>query len=156
MKRARGHSDDPSRVDGFSLIEMLLVLAILALVSSLFLPSFGRTREMTSEQIAHQIHAVFLKAHTNAISRGSLESVQIDLQAREVSYGSASIEIPAGLRVDLRVGRELLAAGGAATLLFFPDGGSSGAEMAFTDQRKKIASVAVPWLTGIPALVRNP
>lgn len=135
---------------------MLLVLAILALVSSLFLPTFAKSREKTPKQMAYDLHAVFLKARTNAISRGLLEAVHLDLKAREVSYDGAPIEIPASLRVDLRVGRELVAADGAATLLFLPDGGSSGAEITFTDQREKAVGVAVLWLTGVPTLLKYP
>jgi general secretion pathway protein H len=143
---------------GFSLIEMLLVLVILALVSSLFVPTLRHGgRDKTPAAMAYELQAVFLKARANAISRGVTESIQLDLTEKEVTYSGAeqAIRIPESLQANLLVGRQLLVTDGAATLLFFPDGGSSGVKVTFTDQKRNVAGVVVSWLTGTPVVLRE-
>jgi general secretion pathway protein H len=141
---------------GFSLIEMMVVLAILAVATGLFASTLRPgSRGTTPEAIAYKLHAVFLRARINAISRGGIQAVQLDMATRQVVYlgGKQTVGLPEHLEGNLLIGRELLAADGAATLLFFPDGASSGAKISFADGTNNKASVLVPWLTGVPTVL---
>jgi len=144
------------RTQGFSLIEMMVVLLILALVAGLFAPTLRPGgREKSLDAMASELQSIFLRARTNAIARGATETMQIDMARREVVYGGQKIAIPEHLTPKLLVGQELLAADGEATLLFFADGGSSGAEITLTDRRSDRTGVVVPWLTGVATLSRE-
>ena len=150
---ASGHGSE----DGFSLVEMLVVLSILALVAALFFPSLQNRREPTALATAQQIHALLLRARTDAIARGRRKEVVIDLDAGTVRYGPDHVvTIPQSFERSLLVGRDLMEADGAARLLFLPDGGSSGAELAFQSTQGIATAVSVPWLAGIPSIGKHP
>ncbi len=138
---------------GFSLVEMLVVLSILALVAALFFPSLQGRREPTALATAQQIQVLLQRARTDAIARGRREAIVVDLDAGTVRYGpDHALTIPQNLDRHLLVGRELVAANGTATLLFLPDGGSSGAELTLRGHGGKAAVVTVPWLIGVPTI----
>jgi general secretion pathway protein H len=133
----------------------VVVLVILAVAAGLFASTLRPgSRETTPEAIAYKLHAVFLQARINAISRGRTQALQLDMAMRQVVYpeGKQAVSLPEHLKRNLLTGRELLAADGAATLLFFPDGASSGARISFADGNNN-AGVLVPWLTGIPTVL---
>lgn len=137
---------------------MMVVLVILALVAALAVPTLRHGgRDKQPEAVAYELQAMFLKARTNAISRGNTETMQLDMTRRQVTYAVAkqTISIPENLKAELLVGRELIAPDGAAMLLFFPDGGSSGARITLADRRNNVAGVVVPWLTGVPVMLRG-
>lgn len=141
---------------GFSLIEMMIVLLLLAIVAGLFAPTLRPGgHEKSVDAVASELQSIFLRAHANAIARGATEAIALDMARREVAYGKQKIAIPPHLAPSLLIGRELLAADGGATLLFFADGGSSGAEIALTDRRQNMVVVVVPWLTGVATLSRG-
>lgn len=148
-------ADRPAE-QGFSLLEMMVVLVILATVAALAVPTLRRGgRDRDPDSVAYELQAVFLRARTNAISRGNTETMQLDMGNRQISYAAAkqTVQIPDNLTPDLLIGRELVAADGTATLLFFPDGGSSGARITLSDKRNNISGVVVPWLTGVPVML---
>lgn len=142
---------------GFSLLEMMVVLVILATVAVLAVPTLRRGGDKDPAAVAYELQSVFLKARTNAISRGDIETMQLDMKKREISYAAArqTVAIPENLTPLLLIGQELIAADGAATLLFFPDGGSSGARITLADRRNNTAGVVVPWLTGVPTMLKD-
>ncbi|MCV3243110.1 prepilin-type N-terminal cleavage/methylation domain-containing protein [Mesorhizobium sp. ZC-5] len=149
---------DRTGEQGFSLLEMMVVLVILATVAALAVPTLRRGgRDKDPEAVAYELQSVFLKARTNAISRGTVETMNLDMEKREVSYAVArqTVAIPNNLTPLLLIGQELIAADGTATLLFFPDGGSSGARIVLADRRNNTAGVVVPWLTGVPTMLKD-
>jgi general secretion pathway protein H len=137
---------------GFSLVEMMVVLIILALIAGLGIPMLhvGRGGKNPSAT-ALELQAMFQQARTNAISRGSTETVEFDLAKREVIYRTMKqiVRIPDNIQSSLLVGRELVATDGVSTLLFFPDGGSTGIKIILADGNKLPVNVVVPWLTGV-------
>ena len=158
MMRSRTRRADRPAEQGFSLLEMMVVLVILATVAALAAPTLRRGgRDRDPESVAYELQAVFLRARTNAISRGNTETMQLDMGNRQISYAAAkqTVRIPDNLTPDLLIGRELVAADGTATLLFFPDGGSSGARITLADTRNNVSGVVVPWLTGVPVVLRD-
>lgn len=138
------------REDGFSLLEMLVVLSILALVVGLATPNLYGKRQPSAVTVARQIEPLFRKARTNAIARGTTEAVLIDLEAGSIRYGQNDfVAIPPGLNRSLLVGRELISSDGKATLVFQPDGGSSGVELRLKDGTGRSTITSVSWLSGI-------
>jgi general secretion pathway protein H len=138
------------------LIEMMVVLLVLALVAGLFAPMLRQGgREKNLDATVSELQSVFLRAHANAIARGMTETIRLDMAGREIAYEGQKLAIPQHLTAKLLIGRELLATDGQATLLFFADGGSSGAEIALTDRRQNTLVVVVSWLTGVATLSRG-
>ncbi|MCR4265786.1 prepilin-type N-terminal cleavage/methylation domain-containing protein [Nitratireductor sp. ZSWI3] len=149
----------PNRaIEGFTLVEMLVALAVLALVIGVSVPALrGNRSSGSTEAVAREIQMLLWRARVNAIAQGGNSTVLIDIPHGEVRYAvvDRTISIPDTMTATLLTGRELVAADGEAALVFFPDGASSGAELRITDERGKRSSVLVPWLTGIPTLLRE-
>lgn len=137
---------------GFSLAEMLLVLAIIALVAALAGARFNRTATgENASSIAARIANVALRARAVAIGSSRNTSVTFDTTGGMVRYplDAIALTLPERMRMSLLVGVELIAADGQARLEFFPDGGSSGARVTI-EGPADTARVEIPWLTGIP------
>lgn len=154
MRSATIHASDA----GFTLVETLVVLSILALLATLVLPSFLGRREPTASATAQQITSLLQMARINAVARGRREEVTVHVGDGTVRYGAGQvIHIPRSLDRQLLVGRELVAATGAtATILFLPDGGSSGAELTLSERAGGHTVISVAWLTGVPSVREVP
>lgn len=146
---SRIHDTEQAGESGFSLIEMLVVLAILALVAGLTMPNLRGTRQPSAMATAREIEALFQRAHVDAIAHRRNETVTIDVKAGTVLYGTKqSAVISSNLSRHLLVGRELVSNAGTATIFFQPDGSTSGAELELRSEQASIF-VSLPWLTGV-------
>ncbi len=126
------------RPNGFTLIEMIVVLIIIGLVGGLVLtraPTRGGTADL---QAATSLVVGTLRlARTRAIAVNRPVPVRIDAADAAVQLGADPVRrLPPGIRI----------AGGPA-ILFRPDGSSSGGTVDLAG-RASAARVAVSWLTG--------
>lgn len=144
--------------DGFTLIEMMVVLLIVAMAAAVAMPRIGRqAQRLDAAAIADELQMMLFNARIRAIARGSIETVDFDLHQGLVSdsQGRRTIKLEADLQPKLLVGRELATVDDSAKVLFFADGGSTGVKILLGVDRHGKASVIVPWLTGIPVVVRE-
>jgi general secretion pathway protein H len=142
---------------GFTLLEMMVALAVMALLVTVAVPGFGFYRQATpADGVAQEIEGVFVRARLAALSTGADHSVDIDLTARTVSdrQGSA-VSVPGGISAVLRVGRELIERD-TVTVTFFPDGASTGLDIRLADQRGQAVLIQVSWLTGLVSVSSLP
>jgi general secretion pathway protein H len=139
-----------SRDLGFTLMELLVVLGILALGVALVAPSLNRARlGPTAKRAAYELAASLRSARAAARATNAEHSLTVDLwQRRYWAEGvTAPRQLPSGLAIDLAVPESERLGTGAARVRFFPDGSASGAGIVLNDGRSS-ASVSVDWLTG--------
>lgn len=134
---------------GFTLAEMLVVLAVFALVTGAgALALAGRGSERAVARAGEAIGAELRAARLEAMRSG--RPVRLAFSpggALSRDGGSPRFEAPAGLSVDLVTARE--AAGeGTAGILFLPDGRSTGGRIELGMDASRRALV-VDWLTGL-------
>jgi type II secretion system protein H len=149
------HSSFDRRIEqqGFTLVEMMVVLAVVALMTAIALPMIGRGRvEGAPDSIVRDLQSMFFAARIKALAQGHEQRIEFDLDKRSIGGAGRTIHFGEGLQADLLIGQELLAADGSAALLFFADGGSTGAKFTLTDQRNRSSRIVVSWLTGIPMI----
>lgn len=142
--------------DGFTLVEVLVTLTILAMVLSGFAMNMARRDNVpTPREKAKEIQAMLYLARSQAISSGIRKEVGINVKARRFAYADSKTVVLAE-RQKLRIvaGRDLIE-NGQVSLFFLADGGSSGGEIEITDDRERSATLRINWLTGLPALVEN-
>ncbi len=141
--------------DGFTLLEVLVTLTILAMVLSGFAMNMARRDNVpTPMDKAKEVQAMLYFARSKAITSGRRTTVTIDIDAKQFFYeGKIPVALEEGHRLNVIAGQELISADRKVSLEFLPDGGSSGADIEITDQRERNAKIRINWLTGLPALV---
>ncbi len=134
---------------GFTLLESLVVLAVIALVAGmaaqLLRPPSGRLRLETA---ARNFCATLRATRARAIATNSEASVVVDLYSKtyESPVGApGAFPSEATITLDIASTQRLTARSGAIT--FFPDGGSTGADIGLLTPDAR-ARIAVNWLTG--------
>lgn len=102
---------------GFTLIEMLVVLAITALVTAIAFPALDRAmRGQAFEGAADAIELGLRQARADAVARGRPVRFAMGADRRSVVVGGGTIAIPIGTVVTLPT----------QGLAFFGDGTSNG------------------------------
>lgn len=148
MKEARVRR---SAVAGFSLVELIAVLAVLAGAAALVAPSVGRTAERVRARAEVGAVAAFLRAaREHAVTRGQTLEVVVDRDAHTLVAQRAGREGAGGaLRrrtVSARLRIEARPPGARVT--FFPHGTSSGAHFALAADGAGSYVITVDALTG--------
>lgn len=122
---------------GFTLLEMMVVLAILGLTVTLVMPSIRKSGTVSADATAHTLAAALEKTRSRAIL-GNQETRHV-IDAKQRAEG--------GLKVTLNVAATEVEGTARGGIRFYPDGSSSGGTIAFDDGRSTF-TVAVDWLTG--------
>ncbi|ATQ66520.1 MULTISPECIES: prepilin-type N-terminal cleavage/methylation domain-containing protein [Methylosinus] len=134
---------------GFSLIEMLAALAILALVAGLA-TQLGRrpSPRLRVESAARSLCAALRQTRMRAIAANEEMALTVDL--RRKTFFSPTVgekPLPNDAQINLTVSAIERRSRDKADFAFYPSGGSSGGEMSIALPGVR-AQIAVNWLTG--------
>jgi len=141
---------------GVSLLEMLLVIALLAAISVLAAGAMtGGFAGMQLRSEAKQIAAQLRYTRTQAIATGRPQRFTIDPESRTwTAPGNRKGEIPGQLGIRFTGAREVQPRRGEGAIVFFPDGASTGGRVQLS-AKKAAMNVDVTWLTGEVRLRRG-
>ncbi|PZV39396.1 prepilin-type N-terminal cleavage/methylation domain-containing protein [Mesorhizobium kowhaii] len=136
---------------GFTLVEMLVVLAIMALVAAIAAPGLvSNYRTKNLETLAGEITMRLRLSRTSAIATASPKQVVVDLGSRVIRFGERdSVALPDDVKMTVITGQETVVAGRQTVLTFLPDGSASGMDISL-QQKGRTTRIAVNWLTGLP------
>jgi general secretion pathway protein H len=135
---------------GFSILEMLIVLAIVSMVAAVARPLFHGVPDAVKfrASVRDAINA-FKSARVAAITRNTEAVMTIDLESRSLSSPSvANAIIPADIEIHLKVAAIEQQGASRGGVRFYSDGSSTGGELILT-MRQRTSSICVNWLTGI-------
>jgi general secretion pathway protein H len=137
------------REAGFSLLEIMIALAIMALAVSLVGVAFARSSAGFRFDAATQDLALSLReAQARALRSGREVSVSIDVDARRYQLQQDSpVDLPSGAEVRVVSAGQVMGPDRRPVFTFSPDGGSSGGTITLTEQGRS-ATIMVDWLTG--------
>lgn len=141
---------------GFSLLEVLLVMALVAIASVLAATALtGGFAGMQLRSDAREVAAQLRWTRTQAIASGQPQRFTIDPHAHTWSAPQGrSGEIAKQLGIAFFGAREVQPAQGQGAILFFPDGASTGGRVQLS-ARQAAWNVDVAWLTGEVTLARG-
>lgn len=143
------------RQAGVSLLEMLLVVALIAAASLLAMAAFsGGLAGIQLRSAAKEIAAQLRYTRTQAIASGQPQRFLIDPAARtwQAPNGRHG-DIPESLQVRFTGARQAQERAGEGAVMFFPDGAATGGRVRLA-QGGAAWDVDVAWLTGQVRLSR--
>jgi general secretion pathway protein H len=150
MTRRMHRPSESAHARGVTLLELLVVLAILALVAGMVLPQFGSgvpTSELKSA--ARQLAAGLRIARSEAVSQKRETFLTLDLEGRRFKIDREPREYPLPSRIGLKLftAQNDIVSEKVGAIRFFPDGGSNGGRITVAGGERKY-EVDVDWLTG--------
>ncbi|MBX9925826.1 MAG: GspH/FimT family pseudopilin [Hyphomicrobiaceae bacterium] len=142
---------------GFSLVELLTVLAILAAAFSLVVAHFGRSASVASLRATAFELAARVRA-TRAMAIAANHDVTFVIDPKTRAYGAASrpaVALPREVSVFFEANQDILRGPANNHLTFYPSGSSSGGRIVLSRANDRV-SVTVDWLTGAVAVENLP
>jgi general secretion pathway protein H len=140
---------------GFSLIEMLAALAIVALAAALAMPLALRPSDaLRLDAAAQELVAALRLTRAAAIVHNADAALTIDVARRTFESPAVPARpLPADLAVKLKIA-EPERAPSQGGFRFFPDGSSTGGDMVLA-LRGRETKICVDWLSGIARRAAN-
>jgi general secretion pathway protein H len=139
-----------SRQDGYILLEIVCVLAIIGLLAAIILPAIPRATSRARLEGYAVATAALLKADRVAALRQRVRvETLIDAQARTIRSGADGriVQVPGDVRLDALLASRCYDRPAGLTIDFFPSGMSCGGVVALTRDGAGY-EVRVNWLTG--------
>ena len=138
-----------ARDDGFTLVEMLVVLGLVAMLLLISLPYSTSSGEGRKLDAAAQIIAAKLReTQTSSLSSNRERSLTLDIGKGMLVQTDPDriFEIPKGITLSIVTSdNEILDETGA--IRFFPDGGSTGGRIILSKGENR-REITINWLTG--------
>lgn len=139
-----------SRQDGFTLVELLAVLAVLAILTGVAATHLGgRHGGSVLQATAHELASRCRAARAAAIRGASDQTVVIDMEKRLVTAGAGvpPLKIADTISVHSDTSAAERRAPNVGGVRFFPNGASTGGKIRLETGRQAY-EVRINWLTG--------
>jgi general secretion pathway protein H len=135
---------------GFTLIELIVVLAILGLVAGIGVAQVGGrpTDRVRLDAAARHLAEALRVSRAAAVMRNAEVALTVDADARTFESAAVSPQhIDPDIAIRLTIAEPERASATRGGFRFFPDGSSTGGEIALA-LRGREARVCVNWLSG--------
>ncbi|CCV09526.1 General secretion proteinH [Mesorhizobium metallidurans STM 2683] len=149
--RAASQADGcADKTAGFTLVEMLVVLAIMAVVAAIAAPGIARNyRAKNLDTLTSEITTQFRLSRTSAIATAKPKQIVLDPRAGAIRFDVRNtLILPEDVKMTVITGQETVAADRQAILTFLPDGSASGVEINLK-RKDQTSRIEVNWLTGL-------
>jgi general secretion pathway protein H len=140
---------------GFTLLELLIVIALMGIIAALVVPMFGgpvSTSELRAT--ARQLAAGLRLARSEAVSERRETFLVVDVAGKRFKVDREAREHALPSKVDLKLftAQNDLVSQNVGSIRFYPDGGSNGGRITVASGARKF-DVDVDWLTGRVAIL---
>lgn len=136
--------------NGFTLVEIMVVLAISALILGLVPPLLSNAIAVTKVKSASRELAVNLKqARNESVEKQAETTLTLNIDSYQYSLGKqqAILSLPEDVSLKLITAKSEQLSDSSGQIRFFPDGSSTGGQIKLSYQKQNIL-VDVNWLTG--------
>lgn len=134
---------------GFTLIEMLLVLVVLGLVAAMTTARFSaRNAGDSLRTVTHEVASRYRAARTGAVRSGGDQVVLLDLDERIVIGGDRPpLHIPAAYNIVAETSADERPSASVAAVRFLANGSSTGGVVRLALDREAY-EIRINWFTG--------
>jgi general secretion pathway protein H len=138
---------------GFTLVELMVVMIIIALIMGFVATSMSRSISGAQARAAsRQLVASLRYTRARAIIDKKEQVFQVNTENRSYQApGRKLIALPEGVDVTITTARSELTSEAVSGIRFFPDGGSTGGHIELTINGREYR-VNIAWLTGEASL----
>jgi general secretion pathway protein H len=146
MTRRPAHA----RSTGFTMMELLIVVAIMAIVAAFAMPAVGNGPSTSAMRGgARELAAGLRFARSEAVARRHDTFVAIDLEGRrfKVADDPREHQLPREAELKLFTAQSDIVNESTGAIRFFPDGGSNGGRITLASGERKF-DIDIDWLTG--------
>ena len=150
-------SDIQRREAGFTLIEMIVVLTVLALMTVLITANGVRVSPSVHARAAAQaISGALRSARSEAVTSNQSVLFTLDVANRVYQWGQIPRQVlPNDLSFSLLTSRDQVTPEGVGQIRFNPDGGSSGGRVSI-EGGGVVWWVGIDWLSGRVSIEKKP
>ena len=121
---------EPAQVAGFTLVELLITLAILGMAVALAVPYLaGQTPRASLGAAAQEVRAALASARSAAIAEDRVVIFAGDIGGYRIDGMRHTFPASPGVQVEVS---------GAARITFFPSGGASGGRLVLRDASEAV------------------
>jgi general secretion pathway protein H len=140
------------RARGFTLLEIIAVLLVIAAVVAIAPPFWSSGVSATQHRSAAREVAQMLRyARTEAVAKRTPVAVDFDLEQRTLQVPASALKrvakIPEGIEINLTTTAAETKNEKQASVRFYPDGGATGGRVTLK-VRERSYLVDIDWLTG--------
>jgi general secretion pathway protein H len=146
---SRSNCRAPRRARGFTLVEILVVIGLIALAATLVSVSLGDGLSGAKVRAASRdLVAALRYTRGQAIVKREQQTLSVDVEQRRFrAPGKPWVELPKNMTMKLFTARSELEEEGVGRIRFFPDGSSTGGHIELL-HGEAVWRVEVVWLTG--------
>jgi type II secretion system protein H len=139
------------RSKGFTFVELIVVMAILAAIAALVTPSFSRTiASARLRSAASDVRTSLARGRALAVAAAKERTVAFDLSRGEFGVDNEAVRrLPGTIRLGAVLPGEERRDRGSVRVRFFPDGSGEEAEISVTAEDGGTLRVTVDPLTGL-------
>ncbi|MDY0250842.1 MAG: prepilin-type N-terminal cleavage/methylation domain-containing protein [Pseudomonas sp.] len=132
---------------GFTLIEMLVVLTIVALALAIVVPAVSKSMVTSVHDVARDVQISLRQVRAKAVSEQQSALFWVDTEQREyLNHKNKTKSFPENISMHVNV-TSTEVRGRKAGVQFFPDGSSTGGRLTLSEA-ETIVRVEIDWLTG--------
>ncbi len=137
------------RDGGFTLIEMLVVLAVLALIVGLIVSRGpARSQRLETDAAARGLVGALRVARAQAIAQNRPVGVSVDVAGHAYRTGDGTLRtLPPALAISVTTVTGQTAGDRLGAISFAPDGSSTGGRIELAESGR-VVRIGVDWLTG--------
>lgn len=136
--------------NGFTLLEILLVLTISSVLLVFVAPDMYRTISgMTLPKATQELATALRRSSSQAVNASTPASLLLNVKERsyQLSGSEKVYQLPKDLDVTILTGAGLVRGASSGAIFFYPDGSSSGGRISL-QQGEREQQIHINWLTG--------